>query len=54
MATNGQIDQIIENEKKDFVEKVNTGFQFPKKDFNTKDMDMIQKMNLIAQAVVVP
>jgi len=48
LATDGKIHEMIDLENEDFIHRVNSGYQFPKKDFNAKDMDLIQKMNVIA------
>jgi len=55
MATEGKIDEIVEQDWQKFIDEVNSeGFMSPKQDLNKKDLDLISKMNIIAQAVVVP
>ena len=53
MATDGEIDNMIEEDNRMMREMANTVEAFETKDPDSKDTDLLAKVNLIAQAVQV-
>lgn len=48
LATDGKIEDMIAEDNQKFIDKVNSGKQLEKWDFESKDNDLIKKMNIIA------
>ena len=48
------IDELIEQNKKEFIEIANKGRPFEQRDTTKKDEDLVRKMNILANAVEVP
>lgn len=53
IATGGKIDDFIETERHEFKRLANERMPIEMKDINDKDDNLIRKMNIVAQAVVV-
>lgn len=48
LATDGKIEDMIAADNQAFLDKVNSGAKLEKRDFESKDNDLISKMNIIA------
>jgi hypothetical protein len=53
IATGGKIDDFIETDRLEFKRLANERMPIEKKDINDKDDNLIKKMNIVAQAVVI-
>lgn len=53
IATGGKIDDFIETDRLEFKRLANERMPIEKKDINDKDDNLIRKMNIVAQAVVI-